>query len=97
MNKTELRRVAKELIKERFEMFTNIRVIELNCERSTIDNKLLINYLVIVNSVQIYKVHVSENNFSGETDVFYKEAFTRVDESTSFTGLYNPVTCKQTY
>lgn len=97
MNKTELRKIAKALINERFEMFSNIRLVELDCERSTIDKMLYVNYLVIVNNVQIYKVHVSEDEYQGTTDIFYKEGFTRVDESSTFTGLYNPTTCKQEY
>ncbi len=96
MNKTELRKIAKELINERFEMFSNIRVIELNCERSSIDNELFINYLVIVANTEIYKIHVSEDNFCGSLDIFYKETHTKEDGN-SYTSLYNPVTRERTY
>lgn len=97
MTKKELRRVSNELIKERFEMFSNIKVVELNCDRSTIDKELFINYIVIINNVEFYRVHVSEDNFiEGDTEVFYKETLMQ-DGECIFNGLYNPVTCEQTY
>ena len=95
MNKTEFKRVARKLLNERFEMFSNVKVLELNCERSTIDDKLFINYLVIINNVQVYKVHISEDEFCGSTDIFCKESLMK--ECLEFTGLFDVETCRQVY
>lgn len=96
MNKTEFKRVAKKLLNERFEMFSNVKVVELRCERSTTDNALFINYLVIISGVQVYKVHISEDEFCGSTDIFCKESLMKecID---SFTGLFDVETCRQIY
>ena len=95
MNKTEFKKKAKALVKKQFEMFSNIKIIEMECNRSTIDNDLFINYIVIVDVWNIYRCYVSEDNFYNDSTLYYKELKCKEIEKT--TALYDNETLEQIY
>lgn len=95
MTKTEFKKKAKALVKSNFDVFSNVRIIEMDCGCSTIDNDLFINYVVIINKSSIYLCYVSEDKMYDDETLFYKE--TRITKTNSITGLYNIDTLEKIY
>jgi hypothetical protein len=95
MNKTEFKKKAKALVKSHFDVFKNVNIIENECGRSTIDNELFINYVVIINKCNVYFCRVSDDSKFNENTLYYKE--TRIIKTETRMGLYNSNTLEKIY
>ena len=95
MNKTEFKKKAKTLVKNNFDVFSNVKIIEMDSGYSAIDNNLFIKYVVIINNANIYLCYVSVDKMYDDDSLFFKE--TRITKTYSIMGLYNSNTLEKIY
>lgn len=88
MNKKEFKKVSKELINRKFQYFSEVKVVEVDCYKSDIDKMWCIRYIVIINSISYREVFISEDAYYG---LYYKETMLdrKCEKENNF---YNTVT-----